>query len=225
MNFLRRGSSTGSASAPEEPADDVATAADDGRETVVVGERTPRAQTAGKGRPTPSRRDAQGKRRGPVAPAPKTQREAMKRAKALRGTKDDRRQASAERRKRMMAGDDAVLLPRDRGPARAYARDLVDARRNLMGLFMPLAVVIFITVIVPVPQVQTFGSLICLVMLVMMALEGVLLARHVITRVRAKFPKEQVSTLSYGWYAFTRATQIRRLRMPAPRVARGTKID
>ena len=160
-----------------------------------------------------------------VAPAPKTQREAIKRARSLRGSKEDRRSASAERRKRMMAGDDAVLMPRDRGPARAYARDLVDGRRNLMGLFMPLAVVIFVTVIVPVPAVQTAGSLICLIMLVMMALEGVLLGRHVVSKVRAKFPNEQVGGLSYGWYAFTRATQIRKLRMPAPRVARGTHVE
>jgi hypothetical protein len=125
----------------------------------------------------------------------------------------------------MMAGDDAVLLPRDRGPARAHARDLIDARRNIMGLFMPLAVVIFVTVIVPVPQVQAIGSLVCVVMLVMMALEGVLLGRYVVTRVRAKFPDEQVGGLSYGWYAFTRATQLRRLRMPAPRVARGATVD
>jgi hypothetical protein len=214
VNFLRRGS----ASAPEQSSEDAP--AEEVRETVVVGEH----KTGGKGRPTPSRRDAQGKRRGPVAPAPKTQREAMKRAKALRGTKEDRRKAADDRRRRMAAGDDAVLLPRDRGPARAYARDLVDARRNLMGLFMPLAILIFITVIVPVPQVQTFGSLICLVMLVMMALEGLLLGRYVVTRVRARFPDQQVGALSYGWYAFTRATQIRRLRVPKPRVARGTQV-
>lgn len=219
MNFLRRGS----ASTTTSDADDDAAAGEQVQETVVVGEQ--RAHTPGKGRPTPSRKQAEGKRRGPVAPAPKTQREAMKRAKALRGTKDDRKQAAADRRKRMMAGDDSVLLPRDRGPARAYARDLVDARRNLMGLFMPLAVVIFATVIIPVPQVQTAGSLICLVMLVMMVLEGFMLGRYVVSRVSARFPNEDVKPLSYGWYAFTRATQIRRLRMPAPRVARGTKLD
>ncbi|MDD7940489.1 DUF3043 domain-containing protein [Actinomycetospora lutea] len=220
MKFLRRGTASSSEST------DATSASDDGaeaREAVVVGDRT-RSQTAGKGRPTPSRRDAEGKKRGPVAPAPKNQREAIKRAKSLRGSKEDRRSASAERRKRMMAGDDAVLMPRDRGPARAYARDIVDGRRNLMGLFMPLAVVIFVTVIVPVPAVQTAGSLICLIMLVMMALEGVLLGRLVVSKVRAKFPDEQVGGLSYGWYAFTRATQIRKLRMPAPRVARGTQV-
>jgi hypothetical protein len=216
VNFLRRGTT----SAPDESGEDAPV--EEVRETVVVGDRK---QSTGKGRPTPSRRDAQGKKRGPVAPAPKTQREAMRRNKALRGTKEDRRKAADDRRRRMAAGDDSVLLPRDRGPARAYARDLVDGRRNLMGLFMPLAIVIFVTVIVPVPQVQTFGSLICLVMLVAMALEGVLLGRYVVSRVRGRFPDEQVGALSYGWYAFTRATQIRRLRVPKPRVARGTRID
>lgn len=215
VNFLRRGSATGTETTS--PADE----SDGGREVVTVGG----AQTVGKGRPTPSRRQAEGKKRGPVAPAPKTQREAIKRAKALRGTKDDRKKASDDRRKRMMAGDDRVLLPRDRGPARAYARDLVDGRRNLMGLFMPLAVLIFVTVIVPIPAVQTLGSVVCLAMLVMMAVEGVTLGRYVVGRVRARFPQDEIKALSFGWYAFTRATQIRKLRMPAPRVARGTKVD
>jgi hypothetical protein len=39
----------------------------------------------------------------------------------------------------MMAGEEAYLLPRDQGPVRAYVRDIVDARRNLLGLFMPAA--------------------------------------------------------------------------------------
>ncbi|MEU2126712.1 DUF3043 domain-containing protein, partial [Nocardia niwae] len=46
--------------------------------------------TAGKGRPTPKRRDAQGKRRGPVAPAPLTAKEARARRKAARGSGVDR---------------------------------------------------------------------------------------------------------------------------------------
>ena len=71
-----------------------------------------------KGRPTPKRRDAEARRRGPVAPPPSTQREAYKRSKQTGGTKQDRRKASAERRERMMSGDDQYVLPRDKGPAR-----------------------------------------------------------------------------------------------------------
>ncbi|MEJ2870802.1 DUF3043 domain-containing protein [Actinomycetospora sp. OC33-EN08] len=189
---------------------------------VGAGKRTP---TAGKGRPTRSRREAEGRQRGPVAPAPKTQREAMKRAKALRGDKSERRQAAAERRKRMMAGDDRVLPVRDRGPVRGYVRDLVDSRRHLMGLFMPLAILIFVTVVVPVPGIQNIGSLLCLCMLAAMVVEGTLLGRQITARVRAKFPDEEIKGFSVGWYAFTRATQIRKLRMPAPRVTAGTPVS
>jgi hypothetical protein len=50
VNFLRRGS----ASASDQPTDDGGAGAEgEARETVVVGERN---RTAGKGRPTPSRR-------------------------------------------------------------------------------------------------------------------------------------------------------------------------
>ncbi|MCD2190669.1 DUF3043 domain-containing protein [Actinomycetospora soli] len=215
MNFLRRGTS-----APESAVADEAAEAED---VVAVGAR--RNQTAGKGRPTRSRRDAEGRSRGPVAPAPKTQREAMKRAKALRGDKTERRQAAAERRKRMMAGDDRVLPVRDRGPVRAYVRDLVDSRRHLMGLFMPLAILIFVTVVIPIPNIQNIGSLLCLCMLAAMVVEGTLLGRQISARARAKFPDEEIKGFSMGWYAFTRATQIRKLRMPAPRVSPGTPVD
>ena len=91
--------------------------------------------TVGKGRPTPKRREAEG-RRGPVAPPPMTQREAIKRSKEQGKslTKEERRALSAERRERMMSGDEKYVLPRDRGPVRAYVRDLVDARRNIAGI-------------------------------------------------------------------------------------------
>jgi len=229
VNFLRRGS--GPASDRVAPVDGVTGSSDElgagdtEREVVTVGGDARRGQTAGKGRPTPSRRHSEGRKRGPVAPAPKTQREAMRRAKALRGTKDDRRKATEQRRTRMLAGDDKVLTPRDRGPVRAYVRDVVDSRRNLMGLFMPMAVIIFVTVVVPVPVVKNAGTLLCLLMLAAMAVEGFLLGRQVLARVRVRFPDEEVRGFGIGWYAFTRATQIRRFRMPAPRVTRGTAVD
>ena len=218
VNFLRRGSSATSAPASSDGDADAA----EEQEVVSVGGQRP--QSTGKGRPTRSRREAEGRRRGPVAPAPKTQREAMKRAKTLRGDKSQRREAAAERRKRMAAGDDRVLPVRDRGPVKALIRDLVDSRRHLMGLFMPLAVLIFITVVVPIPGIQNIGSLLCLCMLAAMVVEGTLLGRQIAARVRAKFPNEEVKGLSVGWYAFTRATQIRKLRMPAPRVKVGEPV-
>ena len=64
-------------------------------------------------------------------------------------------------------------------------------------------------------------SFFSLFMLMVMVAEGVYLGLTVNARVKTKFSDEQVSALGIGWYAFTRATQPRRIRMPKPRVERG----
>jgi hypothetical protein len=187
-----------------------------------------KSYTPGKGKATPKRRDAEAKRRGPVAPPPTTMREAMKRNKELRKanpqTKEDRRAAAKARRAAMMRGDDKALLPRDRGPVKAYVRDLVDSRRNLLGLFMPLAILVFLALLVPLPQVQSYITLLCTAMLLVMAIEGFVNGRKIAKLAREKFPKEAVSGRSIGWYAFVRASQIRRLRVPKPRLKPGEPI-
>lgn len=180
----------------------------------------------GKGRPTPKRREAEARRRGPVPPPPTTQREAYKRSKETRGpkvSKSARRSDAADRRERMMAGDDRYVLPRDRGPARALARDVVDSRRNLIGLFMPLALVVVLSFFLA-PQVQSAVSLGMFAMLLVFAVEAFFLARLVTNRVHERFPDEQAGAVKLGWYAFVRASQIRRLRAPRPRVHAGDAV-
>jgi hypothetical protein len=88
----------------------------------------------------------------------------------------------------MLAGDEKYLLPRDRGPVKAYVRDVVDARRNLLGLFMPLAVLVLASLFTPSVVVQRYASLLCMVMLLGMFAEGLVLSWLVITKVRRKFP-------------------------------------
>ncbi|MDI2031033.1 DUF3043 domain-containing protein [Saccharopolyspora sp. TS4A08] len=202
MRFLRRSSAEQTASTDAE--------------TEVEQSAEERAQnhTPKKGKPTPSRREAEGKRRGPVPPPPMTQREAVKRA---RGNKEERRKAATERRERMMQGDDRYLMPRDKGPVRAHVRDLVDTRRHLMGLFMPLVLIVFATTLAQNMLIQQYATLFCLFLLIMMVIEGSLLGRYVNKRVRAKFPDHKDRPFSLGWYAFTRAMQIRKLRVPRPR--------
>ncbi|MEU4674145.1 DUF3043 domain-containing protein [Amycolatopsis sp. NPDC023774] len=213
MRFLRR-------STTETPADDV-----DGG--VVESESTTaKAYTPGKGRATPKRREAEGRKRGPVAPPPTSMREAMKRNRQLRKenpvSKEDRRAAAKERRERMMSGDDKYLPVRDRGPVKAYVRDLVDSRRNILGLFMPLAILVFLALLIPVPAAQQYITLICMAMLLVMAIEGVVNGRKISRLARERFPKEP--TRGVGWYAFVRASQIRKLRVPKPRLRPGDPI-
>ncbi|ATD71453.1 MULTISPECIES: DUF3043 domain-containing protein [Gordonia] len=188
--------------------------------------------TPGKGRPTPKRREAENRRRGPVAPPPTTRSEARARKKELKNTlsKEEKKQLSAERRakrleqrERMMEGDEAYLMPRDKGPVRRYTRDLVDARRNFAGLFMPFAIVLIVLMFM-VPRAAALTNLILVAFVVLMAVDGVILGRLVNRRVAERYPDSQDGGFKLGWYAFTRAMQLRKMRAPKPSVSRGDEV-
>ena len=196
-----------------------------------VGQRT---TTAPKGKPTPKRSQAS-RKRGPVAPAPMTTAEARRRRKEMRGPKlsreerkaerIERRSDMAERREKMMAGDDAYLLPRDKGPVRRYVRDVVDSRRNLLGLFMPSALgLILVMLAVPSVQVQQLLSPAMLVLVLIMVIDGFFLGRKVNRQVDEKFPGNTESGWKLGFYAASRASQLRRMRAPRPQVERGATV-
>ena len=189
--------------------------------------------TAPKGRPTPKR--SQG-RRGPVAPAPMTASEARRRRKEIGGPKlsreerkterISRRADMADRREKMMSGQEGYLLPRDKGPVRRYVRDLVDSRRiSVLGLFMPSALVlIFVMLGVPSLTVQRMISPAMLVLVLIMAIDGLFLGRRVNKLADEKFPNNTESGWKLGFYATSRATQLRRMRAPRPQVDRGEKV-
>lgn len=190
--------------------------------------------TAPKGRPTPKRSEA-ARRRGPVAPAPMTSAEARKRRKELGGpklSKDERRAEKSarradmsDRRAKMMSGEEGYLLPRDKGPVRRYARDIVDARRNVLGLFMPAALgLIFVMLAVPSVEVQRLLSPAMLVLVLIMIIDGVFVGRRVNKLVNAKYPDNIESGWKLGFYAASRASQLRRMRAPRPQVERGDKV-
>ncbi len=187
--------------------------------------------TPGKGRPTPKRREAE-KRRGPVAPPPTTRSEARARKRELKNTlsKDEKKQLAAERRakrleqrERMMEGDEAYLMPRDKGPVRRYTRDIVDARRNFAGLFMPFAILLIVLMFM-VPQAAALTNLILVAFVVLMAVDGFILGRLVNRRVAERYPDSQDGGFKLGWYAFTRAMQLRKMRAPKPSVSRGDEV-
>ena len=189
--------------------------------------------TAPKGRPTP-RRSAAARRKGPVAPAPMTSAEARARRKSLAGPKLSRaerransaarRAQMADRREHMMAGDERYLLERDRGPVRRFVRDLVDARRNVLGLFMPSALTLLF-VMFAVPQLQLYISPAMMLLMALMMLDGLILGRKVARRVDEKFPEDTESRWKLGFYAASRASQMRRMRAPRPQVKHGATVE
>ena len=191
-------------------------------------------RTGPKGRPTPKRNEARrSAKKGPVAPAPMTSSEARARRKSLAGPKLSRQERKADRtasrtrmtdrRERMMAGEEAYLLPRDQGPIRRYVRDVVDSRRNLLGLFMP-ATLFLLFVTFAVPQLQLYVSPAMLLLMAVMTIDGLLLGRKVSKLVDAKFPKNTESRWKLGLYAAGRASQMRRMRTPRPQVDRGSSV-
>jgi Protein of unknown function (DUF3043) len=142
----------------------------------------------------------------------------------MRGSKEERRNATAMRRERMLAGDEKYLLPRDRGPVKAYVRDVVDSRRHLAGIFMPLALLAIVVIPVRSLIVQQYVQLMSMAMLLAIVTEGILLGRNIQRRVRERFPTASESGMSLGFYAMIRATQLRRLRVPKPRVSPGDPV-
>ena len=187
--------------------------------------------TTPKGRPTPKRSE-KAKKRGPVAPAPTTSAEARQRRKEARKTmtkeerkadKVKRRAVMTTQRERMMSGEEAYLMPRDKGPVRAYARDIVDSRRNLLGLFLPLSLIV-IFLMLSTPKLAVYSPPFTLLLMLAMLVDGFLLARKVNKAVDEKFPDSGESHSKLGLYAISRATQLRRSRVPRPRVERGATV-
>ncbi|MDQ6650112.1 MAG: DUF3043 domain-containing protein [Actinomycetota bacterium] len=172
---------------------------------------------AGKGRPTPKRRDVQKRRGGPLPPPPANRREAYARTRA------SQRERRSTVKQAGRTGDERNLLPRDAGPVRRLVRDVVDARRNIATIFIPLAVVTLGATIIHNKQLQVVGAAMFYSAFLIMIVDSVLLMRTVRRTVAARFP-EAPAQRGLAFYAISRSTVIRRLRMPKPQVRPGAKV-
>ena len=167
--------------------------------------------TAAKGRPTPKRSESERRRRPLNAPGDKKE--------ANRQYRERQRQDRSRRMQGMQRGEQWALPPRDRGPVRALARDYVDSRRRLSEFYMYGLVVLLILLFIRNPLVQSIVPLIVLVAVLIMLTEGIFIGRRVRTLAQERLPGE--STQGVRLYAAMRALQIRRLRMPKPRIKPG----
>ena len=129
--------------------------------------------------------------------------------------------AAAPRRK---APPVEALHPRDRGPVRAYVRDVVDARRGLVGLFVPGFGGTLISALSPASDLRRWLLIICVALLAVALLDALRLGVQVTRSARARFPGEVVDGWRTGFYAFMRAHRMRSLRLPPPRVAVGDPV-
>lgn len=175
------------------------------------------AKPVGKGRPTPKRRDVEAANRRPIVV---TDRKAAKKAERAA------RHAAIQRQQEGMArGDERYFMPRDRGKARAYVRDVIDARWNAGELMLPVAVVVLLVMLLQrlIPDVVYIVIIVTYFVLLAGLLDSILAGFLTVRKAKKKFG-DQVPKWT-GFYAGMRALQMRRLRQPKPRVARGQKID
>jgi len=166
-----------------------------------------------KGRPTPSRRDAEAARKQQLK-IPKDPKAARKAARERE--RDDRNRSRAA----MMAGDERYLPTRDKGPARAFTRDFVDARFTLAEYFIFMAVAVLLLGFVRNPAVQSFVSLGFFAGTALIAVDTVVLLVMLNRKAKLQFP-DKSERKGITLYAALRTLQLRRLRLPPPRVKRG----
>jgi hypothetical protein len=175
----------------------------------------------GKGKATPKRREAEAARKTSVIAPPRRGRAGASGRASARAGKQSPEQLRA-RREAMRRGDDSALTTRDRGPARRFARDYVDARRSVVGLFIPLAVPVILLGYTRVPVLVWTANVGLYAFVFGSILDSIRMNRAIRKQVSIRYPGE--STKGLGLYAVMRAMQFRRMRMPGPRVARGAKL-
>ncbi len=169
---------------------------------------------AGKGRPTPKRSEAQRRRTGPVAPPPQTRKEAAQRAKERAAASRTRSKEGAAR------GEERYLAKRDAGPVRALVRDVVDGRRNVGVLLLPLAALLIVAQLSGNRRILDLALTVWLAGVLAMLADIVLIALAIRRRVRAEHPDATKMT-NHAAYGLLRSTVFRKFRLPPPQVSPG----
>ena len=118
-----------------------------------------------KGRPTPSRKDAESKRKVSTL-APVIGKEAKKRDKAMA------RERRVAQREAYLRGDENALPLRDRGPVRRFVRDEVDARRAIGEFFLPIIFVVLLFSVVPNMTVNVIAIVLMYTVLLFAVVDG-----------------------------------------------------
>ena len=190
-------------------------------ETAESGRARPTAEAA-KGRPTPKRSEAERGRRQGITGTPagrSSGRAGSASGGAGRATsKEDR----LRRNEAMRRGEEWALPARDRGPVKALVRDYVDSRRRISEYYMYVMLILVLLLFIRVPAIQHAAEPIVLVLIVFVIVDALLLRMNLKRLIPQRLPGQSARGVTI--YAVFRALQIRRFRMPPPRVTPGTKV-
>jgi len=172
------------------------------------------AETA-KGRPTPKRSEAERGRRQPLGGPSSRSQGGRKSSSGTPAGKTDR----AGKYDAMKRGEDWALPQKDKGPVKALARDYVDSKRRLSEYYMYVLFLLLAVVFIRKSQLQNLISPLILVLALVVAVEGWFTNRRLRQLIAERLPG--ASTRGVTRYAIMRGLQIRKLRMPAPRIRPG----
>lgn len=179
--------------------------------TVAPPVEQPEVRPAGKGRPTPRRSEAQAANRRPLV--------VTDRKAAARASRERMRVERGRMRTALQTGDERNLPARDKGPARRYARDFVDARWNVGEFILFAALALVVVTLTRVPMVVFVGTMLLWVLVLATVIDCFVLNRQLKKRLAERFGDAVPPGI--GRYAVMRALQLRRSRLPKPQVKHG----
>ncbi len=165
----------------------------------------------GKGRPTPTRKEAQ-------AAAKARAKAGMDKGTAKKVLRERRAEQNAKMRQGLRSGDERYLPARDQGPVKRFIRDFVDSRICMAEFLLPLLVVIMITQ----AFAPSFSNGLWSATILLVLVDTVWLVFRLKREVKRRFPDE--STKGTTSYAVLRSLQLRWLRLPKPKVKLGQKL-
>jgi hypothetical protein len=165
---------------------------------------------AGKGRPTPRRKDREAEHKRPLV---------------TNNRKEARAKLAASREKArlgMANGEERFLPQRDKGPQRKWSRDFVDARWNFGEFLIPVMFAVIIATFLPSLEAQFIAISVLWGFFILTVLDSIWVGNRVRKGLRAKYGVDNVEN-GVRWYSAMRALQMRGLRLPKPQVKRGEK--
>ena len=174
------------------------------------------AGASGKGRATPSRKDAEAARK-------KQMKTSTSRKEQTKKQKVARNAARGRTRDAMRGdGDDRYLPLREQGSVRRFCRDYIDRRFNMAEFLLPILIVILLFSFVNRPWAQLAVVALWSVTILATIVEEIVLLRGLRKELKARF--EPGDTRGCLPYSLLRTTQLRRFRMPKPQVKRGENL-
>ncbi|NDE88670.1 MAG: DUF3043 domain-containing protein [Micrococcales bacterium] len=166
------------------------------------------SKPTGKGRPTPTRKEREAANLKPiVGNRSKEAKAAMRKQQA---------EARDKARVAMMSGDERYLLPRDRGPQRKIAREVLDSRFTFVELLMFIMILFLISSFVISKSQQESVSLLMFAALAISIIEVSFLFFKVRKTILEKMPSEKKVQRGTWLYLMMRGMQPKALRIPKP---------